>query len=272
MKTSLNLSYPGVGPYVTVFANAAPAGGLNSWGSCTDGGVGIGAKMIFTNGAKIASTRMVLNAGSLISIAGGGSAIRIAQGFPAGSFVELLNGADVAQAYPDGSKQTAVKGTMTLAGNSRYYASYPALFQTFAVITNGILQGNGRVENFPLFSNIGGNIWPGGSNGIGRLTVKGTNTLVTGTLVIELAGSSQFDQFYTSNGPLTAGGILRVSLINGFVPAHKNTFKILDFPSAKGAFASLDLPLGASKWITDALYTTGEITFQSSRGSLMMVR
>lgn len=273
MKASLNLSYPGVGPYVKVFANAAPAGSLNSWGSRTDGGVGIGARMIFTNGAKIASTRMVLNAGTLISIAGGNSAIGIAQGFPAGSFVELLNGADVAQAFPDGSKQTAVRGTMTLAGNSRYYAAYPSYGQTFAVQPGGIVQGYGRFENFTNFWNLGGNIWPGGSNAIGRLTVKGTNTFNSGTLVLELAGTNQCDQFFTSTRPLIInGGTLRVNLIKGFVPAYRDRFKLLDFPLVIGSFESVELDPKTSHWNTADLYITGEIQYLPHYGTLLMIQ
>ena len=272
MKASLNLSYPGVGSYVTVFANAAPASG-NSWGTRTDGGIGLGAKMIFTNGAKIASNKLALNAGSLLSIAGGSSAIGIANGFPAGSFVELLAGADVGQGFPDPSIQTAVRGTLTLKGNSRYYAIYPSKGQSFAIQPGGIVQGDGRLENFTNFWNLGGSIWPGGSNAIGRLTVKGTNTFDSGTLVLELAGTNQCDQFFTLTRPLIInGGTLRVNLIKGFVPAYRDRFKLLDFPQVAGKFDVLELDPKTSHWNTEDLYITGEIQYLPRYGTVLFIQ
>ena len=267
--TTFNLLYPTVGEHVTILADTPKS----SWGARTDGGVGAGSKMIFTNGATISSTRTALKAGTLLSIAGGSSSIGIAEGFPSGSFVELLAGADVSQGYPDGSKKTTVRGTMTLAGNSRYYAGYPSQGQTFAIQPGGIVQGDGRLENFTNFWNQGGSIWPGGSNAIGRLTVKGTNTFDSGTLVLELAGTNQCDQFFTSTRPLIInGGTLRVNLIKGFIPAYRDRFKLLDFPLVAGKFDVLELDPKTSHWNTEDLYITGEIQYLPRYGTVLFIQ
>ena len=112
---------------------------------------------------------------------------------------------------------------------------------------------------FDLVNN-GGVISPGLSPGtthvIGNLTVN------SGSLLLELAGAGtgQYDEIVV-DGALTAGGTLRVSLIDGYVPAVGATFDLLDFATASGAF-TLDLPaLGSGLvWNSAKLLTTGELS------------
>jgi hypothetical protein len=112
---------------------------------------------------------------------------------------------------------------------------------------------------FDLINN-GGTIAPGASPGVTH--VQGNLTLNSGTLAIELAGpgAGEFDEVHV-DGNLSAGGMLSVTLLDNFAPAAGNTFDILDFSTASGAFA-LDLPALASglSWDTSSLLTTGALS------------
>jgi hypothetical protein len=161
---------------------------------------------------------------------------------------------------------------MTLAGNSIYRAGYASKGQTFAIQPGGRVQGDGRFESFTNFWNAGGEIWPGGSNAIGRLTVMGTNTFNSGALLLELAGTNQCDQFFTETHPfIINGGSLRVSLINGFVPAYRDRFKLLDFPLVAGTFETVEIEPKTSHWNTEDLYITGEIQYLPHFGTLLFI-
>ncbi len=81
---------------------------------------------------------------------------------------------------------------------------------------------------------------------------------------IELGGispSSQYDQLLVS-GQLALGGVLQVSLINGFAPAAGNVFNIFDWGTLGGTFSAINLPTLASglTWNTSQLYTTGVLS------------
>jgi hypothetical protein len=123
--------------------------------------------------------------------------------------------------------------------------------------TGGTLVAN--TVAFDLVNN-GGTIAPGSSPGATH--VLGDLTLNAGTLAIELAGTSggEFDEIQVDDH-LTAGGTLSVTLLGSFAPAAGNTFDILDFTTASGAFA-LDLPALASglSWDTSSLLTTGALS------------
>ena len=116
--------------------------------------------------------------------------------------------------------------------------------------------------------NQGGVYAPGNSPGIvTAAAVTFDNTAVsTGAaeLQIELGGTTPgigYDQLHVT-GQLSLGGILQVSLVNGFLPVSGNSFDILDWGTLVGKFSSLqppslNAPLG---WDTSQLYTTGVIT------------
>ncbi len=134
------------------------------------------------------------------------------------------------------------------------------------VATGATLGGTGAITGNVT---VTGTLAPGAS--AGALTVTGNATFNTGsTLLVELggAGAGQFDELNLS-GMLTAGGVFDVDLINGFVPAVGNSFDVLDFASATGAF-SLSLPnLGAGKaWNTASLLTTGTISVAAAIGAV----
>lgn len=103
---------------------------------------------------------------------------------------------------------------------------------------------------------------PGNSPAL--VTMAGNATLVGGTsLAMELGGTtagSTYDQLHVG-GALSIGGVLGVSLINGFMPAIGSSFDLLDWGTLSGTFSSLSLPsLAAGQWDTSQLYTTGVLS------------
>ena len=80
---------------------------------------------------------------------------------------------------------------------------------------------------------------------------------------MELGGTTpgtQYDQLHVG-GTLSIGGILSVSLINGFMPAVGSSFDLLDWGTLSGTFSSLSLPtLATGQWDTSQLYTTGVLS------------
>lgn len=103
-------------------------------------------------------------------------------------------------------------------------------------------------------------------NSPASVSFGGATTLAaTNQLIMELGGttlSTQYDHI-TASGSLALGGALKVSLINGFVPAAGETFDLLDFGagSLSGTFSSIVLPTLAAglQWNASQLYTTGAL-------------
>jgi VCBS repeat-containing protein len=134
--------------------------------------------------------------------------------------------------FTGGYAQTA--GTTLLAGGG-ISASPTALG-----IQGGSLGGSGSVV-----ANVtnAGSVAPAFS---GPLSVTGTYTQsATGALEIELSGTGTPGTAYdrlTVSGAATLGGALNVSLVNGFVPASGDSFVVMSYASATGAFTSQNLP------------------------------
>jgi hypothetical protein len=153
----------------------------------------------------------------------------------------------------------AASGTYNLSGTGALRVVTLAKGTTGGVFnfTGGTLVAN--TVAFDLVNN-GGTIAPGSSPGATH--VQGDLTLNAGTIAIELAGTGggEFDEIQVDDH-LTAGGTLSVTLLGSFIPVAGNTFDILDFTSASGAFA-LDLPALASglSWNTSSLLTTGALS------------
>ena len=110
-----------------------------------------------------------------------------------------------------------------------------------------------------------------GTAGAGTLTVNGNGTFVGGsTALFQIGGATagQFDKL-SLTGTLAAGGTLDVDLINGFTPTAGNSFDMLDFTTATGAFA-LSLPAlgGGLSWNTSQLLTTGTISVAAAIASV----
>jgi fibronectin-binding autotransporter adhesin len=98
-------------------------------------------------------------------------------------------------------------------------------------------------------------------------TINGDLTLQAGsTLALDLGTPAESD-LLAITGSLVAGGTLNVTL-DGTVtaPTLGNVFNLLDFASASGAFATLNLPALSPglAWNTSGLLTTGQISVVAS--------
>ncbi|MFO0839845.1 MAG: hypothetical protein U1D55_15140 [Phycisphaerae bacterium] len=117
------------------------------------------------------------------------------------------------------------------------------VFANFVQICpNGELRGSGIVFA-PVFN--GGRVVPGGTGGAGLLTISQTYTQQhTGELRIELGGPipvSDYDVLQCDSSA-QLDGLLRVSLIHGFVPFLGEFFDVLTSPFIFGTFTSYALP------------------------------
>lgn len=99
-------------------------------------------------------------------------------------------------------------------------------------LTGGELHAN--QVGFSLTNN-GGRIAPGSS--VGATAVTGDLSLTTGTLEIELASASSFDQV-SATGALTLGGALDVIPLGGYAPVS-GSWLIGTASSVSGAFSSV---------------------------------
>lgn len=122
--------------------------------------------------------------------------------------------------------------------------------------TGGVLSAD--LVDFSLL-NQGGAISPGEI--LGLTAVDGDLTMQSGSIDLQLAatGPGGFDRLAVS-GALAAAGTLNVTLLGSFVPAAGDSFDLLDFASASGAFA-LNLPAlpAGLAWDASELLATGEL-------------
>ncbi len=157
-----------------------------------------------------------------------------------------------------------VLGTGTLAASSN-----PAA----ATLIDGVLQGlstsapiklTGYAKGAGKFNNVqfAGVISPGMSPAL--ITVGSVVYTTNNVLEMEIGGlnaGSQYDKIIHT-GQATAGGTLKVVLINGFTPQAGNVFDIFDWNAGVvGSFSVFDLPTlgGGLGWDTSNVHTTGNL-------------
>ena len=91
---------------------------------------------------------------------------------------------------------------------------------------------------------MGGVFAPGTSPG--TITVAGLNLLSGSTLQYELGAGNIRDRIVvTNNGNVTLGGLLDLSLLNGFNPALGQTFSLFEgsIGSITGTFSAVNAPI-----------------------------
>jgi len=241
-------------------------------------------RLVVTNGAFMNySASINIKVGGSIHISGPGNRAIFSinsAGMPTNSSVLIDNGAEVEHGYLSADNFILpIAGTVTL-GNARWYDTYTMLNRGLRSFnTNGVLQGTGSVEMQRVINN-GGTIRPGGSQQAGLLSFTGliTNAAPSSVTDMELGGTAtnDYDRIRLvagARGPgtLYAGGILKVSLINGFVPQQPATFKLFEAVDIVGTFDTVDMPALSGTWSTAALYESGEITFEPApKGTLIM--
>jgi hypothetical protein len=103
-------------------------------------------------------------------------------------------------------------------------------------LSAGTLAGNGSITGNLQSS---GSVTPGVAGTPGTLTDTGAYTQnAGGKLNIGIGGATSFDALKSTTAVL--GGTLNLSELNGFVPTVGSTFKILDFNSETGKFATVN--------------------------------
>jgi len=145
--------------------------------------------------------------------------------------------------FSGGYVQTA--GSTTLDGGS-------ISSSTTMDIQGGALAGAGTVT-----ANVtsAGHAVPGLP--LGALDISGNYTQSTaGSLDVSLGGTNggtDYDQLLlTGTGVASLGGTLNVDLVNGFTPTGGDSFTLLTFTSATGAFQSMSLPPGCWQLLYNA--------------------
>ena len=260
---------PGTSLLVDGTNSSISSGGYNDIGNGSAPGY-----LVVTNGGTASLSSINVNYGgvtvdgtnSLCTVQNGGIMYGGLMYLHGGTFKNLGGSAAVRYfTINSGAVVTLSTGTFALAssGNELYF--------------HGVVQGSGWITGY--FQNGGGTVLPGGSNGVGTLSFNGqfyngnTNGTSPGTIEIDLSGTSsnQID-LVSVNGLLTAKGTLTVRLINGFKPKDKDTFKILNFTSITGQFDTVNMPNADPHWLTQNLYTTGEIQFRWPQGTISMFR
>jgi len=146
-------------------------------------------------------------------------------------------------------------GTVELEAGSELTVTGPA-----GLVNDGVLQGAGTIVG-DVYSSF--QVITGFSPGI--LSIVGDATLAAGNhLIMEIGGllpGTEHDQLNVS-GLLTLGGVLELSLINGFVPQPGDSLNLLAFGSLVGDFDDVVLPaLGPGlAWDEAALANGGVIS------------
>lgn len=138
--------------------------------------------------------------------------------------------------------------TLDLGGGSHLLAN------GLLLASNAVLTGPGTIAGDLT---LGGTLSPGSSPGL--LTITGDLTLEDGSeTLMELAGAGigQYDQVAVG-GLLRIGGLIEVTLTNGFRPNPGDTFNLFDYGSVTGSFSQVNLPtvIGPADWDTQHLDT-----------------
>ena len=153
--------------------------------------------------------------------------------------------------------------TLTKGGNGRMGINETVTTGGGSVsVVDGVVDGNGTVDGD--LANAGGTVSPG--NSPGKLSVTGNYLQTSGTLLIELDGTTaetQYDVLDVTGDLTISGGSLDVEL--GFTPSAGNAFDILNFGTSdlSGATVNLDtLPLDLA-WDSSQLSVNGTLSVVS---------
>ena len=164
--------------------------------------------------------------------------------------------------------------TLNFGGNVTGFGTIDTPNDVFKpLINNGHFSGDsgaepltlsGYVKGVGTFDNVNftGTFTPGFSP---TLTTVGSITLTpASTLIMELGGTSRGGQYdaLLASGNLGLGGVINVTLIDGFTLSAGDTFDLFDWATVSGTFATINLPplaVGLA-WDTSQLYSTGALS------------
>ena len=158
-----------------------------------------------------------------------------------------------------------ISAANTVTNNSVIRVISSAAFENF-----GLLNGNGKVYGDLINS---GTLAPG--NSPGKFTVTGNYT-ATNTAVhnIEIAAANLFDTISIeqdssfASGTAVINGTLNVSLLNGYIPALGESYKIVTYGGGSGNFSATNLPLLPTGMMWTVSYNAANITINVIAGVL----
>ncbi len=264
----LDSNYPLIGSGTRILVDG-PAAMFDSYGYSRQ----MSGEMTVTNqGFLRAASGFAVTAGGRLTVMGPGYRAEVALSGTAGIHAEgaaaFLDGAEVRNAV---AQKMYFFGPLTVErARYYYYYAHPDYGWIYLRGPGGVIQGSGRIEMGRTILE-GGILRPGGWQGVGTLVFTGvvTNALpASGGIELELAGAQEggYDRVRVeagSRGPglLHVGGTLDVRLTGGYRPRSPATFRILDAVAIAGHFDRLDLPVLRGTWLTNALFTAGELTY-----------
>ncbi len=160
--------------------------------------------------------------------------------------------------------------TSILTGNTVTCNSVIQIYPGAQLENFGTLKGVGQIFGSLLNS---GTISPG--NSPGKFTIVGNYTAnSTAVQQIEIASATSYDTIAVASdvsfpsGTAVLDGTLNVSLLNGFVPSIGDSYKIITFASATGAFSNINLPALPAGLSWSVNYNPANITLQVIASSL----
>ena len=176
--------------------------------------------------------------------------------------------AGAALVFPSGSNITTNQASITLAGPGASFSALAGLATNSGSLT---LTGGATFTTAGPLANDG-TITVGPSS---VLSVTGAySQSAAATLGVTLGGPSSSGQFgqLQSTGPATLDGTLDLSLSTGFAPTAGDTYSILTYPSATGAFAAIDrLSSGAGQYLNVSANPTSVTVASSASASDLAV-
>ncbi len=161
-----------------------------------------------------------------------------------GSTIDLSGLTSLSSSGGSTSLTASDQGTILLSSGAVQLTSTPATLASAGTIdvgtldlgSGGTLGGTGTLEGNVVNA---GKVTPGSPNG--QLTITGNYTQTSaGSLGIQLSGTQAGTQYgqLLINGSASLGGTLAVTYAQTFTPALGNSFQVMTFDSASGAFAT----------------------------------
>lgn len=286
-NTVVNTGFLGLGTYAT--ANSTGTVQMNVSAGTVDvakaagtlpGGVSSAAIVL----GGVGNTSVLVNQTGGLVRAGVASGSNVFSGVTnSNTFTNLSIGSN---ATANQCAYTLAGGTLLVAGNVQGVTS-PGGVSNFnfiggtlsaAGVTTGALGSspNATATSNQLASSVGigtltnrgGTLAPGGVGTAGRTVVTGNYSIASGTLAIDLGGTTQATAFQTGQydflsvtGNVTLGGNLSVNVLSGFTPTANQTFTVLNAAAISGNFSNV--PFGQRVVSTNGLATfvvTGNTT------------
>ena len=220
-----------------------------------------GGGLFFGAGASGPSARVTTEAGSLVYVAGNAGISDTSIGYITGAgninlgastlIVGALGQNATLSGQISGSNGSLVKtGTdsLTLAGTNTYTGL--TIVEQGTLIVNGSIASHAVVKNGATLKGTGsmgiptvesGGIFAPGTSP-GTITVAGLNLQSGSTLQFEL-GATRDHIVVTNNGNITLGGILDISLLDGFVPVGPTVLFEGAIGSITGTFSAVHAPV-----------------------------